>query len=181
MVSPYWSSCRRTIAIWLADLLHPEDHDSFLNKFLHAFEKKESYSGEFRILNKDGSYNWLFAKVPVRLHPDGSYAGHISSCIDITERKQAEEETKRFKFMADNASDPFILIREDGSFAYLNKLALEKWGYTEEEAKLIRVQDVDENYNAEVFNAVFSQSQKEDIPFLKPHINVKMVRIIPLV
>ncbi len=83
--------------------------------------------------------------------------------------------------MADNASDPFILIREDGSFAYLNKLALEKWGYTEEEAKLIRVQDVDENYNAEVFNAVFSQSQKEDIPFLKPHINVKMVRIIPLV
>lgn len=73
-----------------ADLLHPEDKEPFMNKFLTAFNNKESYDGEFRMLNKEGTYSCLYAKVQVRLHPDGSYAGHISSCIDITERKKNE-------------------------------------------------------------------------------------------
>ena len=60
--------------------------------------------------------------------------GVLHVAIDITTqveaRKKIEEskvELKRFKFMADNAQDPFLLIREDGSFAYLNKKALELW------------------------------------------------------
>ena len=43
------------------------------------------------------------------------------------------EELKLFKFMADMAVDSFILIREDGSFAYLNNVARKNWGYTEDE------------------------------------------------
>jgi len=147
-----------------ADLLHPEDRENFLEKFSQAFKTKESYNGEFRVLNRNGSYSWLYAKVPVRLHPDGSYAGHISSCIDITERKQAEEEIRRFKFMADNASEPFILIREDGSFEYLNKAAQESWGYTETEATQIRFPHVDILNTEASFKDFFTRAQKEQVP-----------------
>lgn len=77
-----------------ADLLHPDDREPFMQKFLTAFNNKESYEGEFRMKNKEGSYSWIYAKVAVRLNKDGSYAGHISSCIDITDRRRNETALK---------------------------------------------------------------------------------------
>jgi PAS domain S-box-containing protein len=74
-----------------ADLIHPDDRQPFLDIYLKAFEKKETFTGEFRILDKDGHYRWLWARGPARFRPDGSFAGYISSCIDITEHKQAAQ------------------------------------------------------------------------------------------
>lgn len=74
-----------------AELLHPEDRPHYLKQYQEAFTKRESFSGEFRIANKAGEYRWLLAKVPVRFRPDGSFAGYISSAVDITSRRQAEE------------------------------------------------------------------------------------------
>lgn len=74
-----------------ADLIHEEDRSNFVDLYLQSFEKRESWTGEFRMQNKEGEYRWLLAKGPVRFRPDGSFAGYISSSIDITERKQAEE------------------------------------------------------------------------------------------
>jgi len=75
---------------WL-DFIHDEDRQKFINNYLQAFEKREPWSGEFRILNKEGEYRWLLAQGPVRYRPDGSFAGYISSSVDITERKNAEK------------------------------------------------------------------------------------------
>ena len=75
---------------WL-DLVHPEDRDRYLNIYLDAFKERKPFTGEFRILNSYGEYRWLLAKGPVRFRQDGSFAGYISSCVDITERKQSEE------------------------------------------------------------------------------------------
>ncbi|MEO6404594.1 MAG: PAS domain-containing protein [Ferruginibacter sp.] len=85
----------------------------------------------------------------------------------VTVRKQIEakeQDLKLYKHMADNATEPFILMREDGTFAYLNDLALQRWGYTKEESENIRVPDVDPIYNDEVFKAAFAAAQKEKIP-----------------
>ncbi|MBC7827891.1 MAG: PAS domain S-box protein, partial [Chitinophagaceae bacterium] len=75
---------------WL-DLVHPEDRDRYANTYLNAFKKREPFIGEFRILNQDGDYRWLLAKGPPRFNPDGSFAGYISSSVDITDRKKAEK------------------------------------------------------------------------------------------
>ncbi len=79
-------------------------------------------------------------------------------------RARAEQEVAQFKYMADHASDPFILMREDGTFAYLNQLALDRWGYTADEARHIRVSYVDPIYNDDVFSAAFARAQREKIP-----------------
>jgi PAS domain S-box-containing protein len=149
------------------DLVHPDDRDHYVNIYLSAFEKRVPFTGEFRILDKNGQYRWLLAQGPPRFRTDGSFAGYISSCTDITERKQIEAESLRFKFIADHASDPFILMRKDASFAYLNKAAQKKWGYTEEEIKHIRVPDVDPIYHLELFNDAFAQAQKEPLPLFE--------------
>ncbi|KAB7730249.1 PAS domain S-box protein [Rudanella paleaurantiibacter] len=74
-----------------ADLVHPEDREGYLNTYLSAFRKREPFSGEFRLRTKAGDFRWLLAKGPVRFRPDGSFAGYISSCVDITENKLAEQ------------------------------------------------------------------------------------------
>ncbi|WP_428327991.1 PAS domain S-box protein [Mucilaginibacter sp.] len=74
-----------------AELIHPEDKDDWVNKYLTAHEKQESLTGEFRVLNYAGEYRWVLAKIPARFRSDGNFAGYISSCIDITDRKLSEE------------------------------------------------------------------------------------------
>nr|WP_262708039.1 PAS domain-containing sensor histidine kinase [Zeaxanthinibacter enoshimensis] len=83
-----------------------------------------------------------------------------------------EHSFELFKIIAENAIDPFILMREDGSFKYLNEAALEKWGYTEEEARTLKVPDVDTVFDLEGFRELFKEAQKNSIPlFETTHIN----------
>jgi PAS domain S-box-containing protein len=77
-----------------ADLIHADDRQGFVAIYLDAFEKREHWSGEFRVLNKEGGYNRLFAKGAPRFQPDGMFGGYISSCIDITEQVKALEKLK---------------------------------------------------------------------------------------
>lgn len=120
-----------------AELLHPDDKEPFMKKFLTAFEKKESYDGEFRILNKEGTYSWLYARVQARFHPDGSYAGHISSCIDITDRKSNEkalqESEANFRQLAEEMPQKIVNTDADGQVFYYNKNWIEYTGLTLDE------------------------------------------------
>jgi signal transduction histidine kinase len=45
----------------------------------------------YRLRRNDGEYRWIFDFGVPRFNPDGSFAGYIGSCIDMTERKMAEE------------------------------------------------------------------------------------------
>ena len=46
---------------------------------------------EYRLRRADGEYRWIVDQAAPRVAPDGSFAGFIGSCIDITERRQAVE------------------------------------------------------------------------------------------
>ncbi|HEY0057374.1 MAG TPA: PAS domain S-box protein [Pedobacter sp.] len=74
------------------DLMHPEDQERVMKIFMDAFEQKKSWEWEFRMPDKKGGYSWLLARGTPRFRADGSFAGYISSTVDITERKQIEEE-----------------------------------------------------------------------------------------
>ncbi len=141
-----------------------------------------------------------FAYSPIRKE-DGEVGGVLVTVVETTARKKMVEELKEsedryrikkeeleeafskiklFKFMVDNAGDPFILMREDGSFAYLNNIAQKKWGYTREELDNMRVPDVDPNFDIDKFKALFSQVQTDTVsPFESLHKN-KEGKIYPV-
>jgi two-component system sensor histidine kinase VicK len=79
-----------------AGLIHPDDMERCIDTYLTAFNKRVSLNGEFRILSKTGDYRWLLAKIPARFRPDGSFAGYISSCTDITDLKNEEQRKNDF-------------------------------------------------------------------------------------
>jgi PAS domain S-box-containing protein len=71
--------------------LHPDDVRSNLQTYTEAFDRRESFELHYRLRRHDGEYRWVLDKGVPRFNPDGSFAGYIGSCIDITERKLAEE------------------------------------------------------------------------------------------
>lgn len=68
-----------------------EDAKMCHEAFIRAFDRREPFEMEFRLRRHDGEYRWVFNLGVPRFNIDGSFAGYIGSCIDVTERKLAEE------------------------------------------------------------------------------------------
>jgi PAS domain S-box-containing protein len=71
--------------------LHNEDLKRCLETYSQAFEQRQSFEMEYRIRRNDGEYRWILDTGVPRFNSDGTIAGYIGSCLDITDRKLAEE------------------------------------------------------------------------------------------
>ncbi len=71
--------------------LHPEDVEDCLKTYTEAFDRREPFKKYYRLRRHDGEYRWVFDTGVPRYNPDGSFAGYIGSCLDVTEQKLAEE------------------------------------------------------------------------------------------
>jgi len=75
---------------WLKGV-HPDDSEVCIQTYTKAFDLRKSFEMQYRLRRHDGQYRWLLDLGVPRFNADGSFAGYIGSCIDITERKQVEE------------------------------------------------------------------------------------------
>jgi PAS domain S-box-containing protein len=74
-----------------AEGVHPDELDRCLGTYSEAFDRRERFRMEYRLRRHDGVYRWLSDIGVPRFNADHSFAGFIGSCIDITERKLAEQ------------------------------------------------------------------------------------------
>ena len=70
--------------------IHNEDRRGCLEIYSQAFDQRKSFVMEYRIRRHDGEYRWILDTGVPRFNQDGSFAGYIGSCLDITDRKLAE-------------------------------------------------------------------------------------------
>lgn len=76
---------------WI-DRIHPEDKQRCQYAYQFALNKKTGFQIEYRLLRFDHEYRWLFNNIVPRYEINtGKFAGLIGSCIDITQRKKAEQ------------------------------------------------------------------------------------------
>ncbi|NID11775.1 PAS domain-containing protein [Fibrivirga algicola] len=94
------------------DLVHPDDREGYVNIYLEAFRVHGPFAGEFRVLDAQGDYRWLLANGVARFQADGTFAGYISSCIDITSRKKSENEQAEARLVLERAFEQARLSKE---------------------------------------------------------------------
>ncbi|GFZ96521.1 PAS domain-containing protein [Okeania sp. KiyG1] len=76
---------------WLEGI-HPEDVQYYLENYRVNFYTHQSFSIEYRLRREDGEYRWILNQGVPRFNLNGKFAGYIGSCIDISDRKKAEEQ-----------------------------------------------------------------------------------------
>jgi PAS domain S-box-containing protein len=74
-----------------AEGIHSDDIDTCVKTYAEAFDKREQFDMQYRLRRHDGEYRWIFDIGVPRFNQDGSFAGYIGSCLDVTERIRAEE------------------------------------------------------------------------------------------
>ena len=78
---------------WLQDI-HPDDlpHVREVVRVSHA--ARQPYEVEYRVRRHDGEYRWIADRCVLRHAANGDVLGYAGMAIDITERKQAEENAR---------------------------------------------------------------------------------------
>jgi diguanylate cyclase (GGDEF)-like protein/PAS domain S-box-containing protein len=75
---------------WIINV-HAEDRQNCQNTYRHALQNREYFALEYRFLNYQGQYSWIFTTGVPRFDEKGQFAGFVCSGIDISKRKKAEE------------------------------------------------------------------------------------------
>nr|MBI3613413.1 PAS domain-containing protein [Nitrospirota bacterium] len=74
-----------------AEGVHPDDLERCVTTYQEAFSARRLFEMEYRLRRHDGEYRWIM-DVGRPFHDlDGTFAGYIGSCYDVTERRRAEE------------------------------------------------------------------------------------------
>lgn len=71
--------------------IHPDDRRKWMEMSGQALCTREPFRLEYRIQRRDGEYRWLMDTAMPRYGSDGAFHGFLGGCVDITERKGAEQ------------------------------------------------------------------------------------------
>jgi len=71
--------------------VHKEDLKGCMKTYSEAFGDRQSFEMEYRLRRNDGEYRWILDIGVPRFNSDGNFAGFVGSCLDITDRKLADE------------------------------------------------------------------------------------------
>lgn len=91
--------------------VHPEDLERCLGIYSSSFDQREVYSMDYRLRRHDGVHRWVLETGIPRFADDGSFLGYIGTCLDITDRKELEDqlaEHTRLLRLSDRRREDFL-------------------------------------------------------------------------
>ncbi len=139
--SPRWKSMigygegelEETFDTFMA-LLHDADRqivrkrlDSYLNREIDTFEC------EFRMICRDGSFEWILARGKALFGPDGRPYRMAGSHTDITARKRNTEELNKLSNAVNFSPVLVVITNSNGIVEYVNPQYSETTGYAPDE------------------------------------------------
>jgi PAS domain S-box-containing protein len=98
-------------------VLHPDDVDRVRSAYQAAIQACGELEIEYRLRRYDGEYRWVFDRAAPRFLPDGAFAGLTGVATDVTDRKRADEERRRFFTLS---LDMLCIVGFDGFLRTVN-------------------------------------------------------------
>ena len=74
-----------------AEGVHSDDFERCLAHYLEHFQRREAFEMEYRLRRGDGAYRWIFDRGVPFTDDTGAFAGFIGSCVDVDERRKAQD------------------------------------------------------------------------------------------
>lgn len=74
--------------------VHPDDLERCFNIYVSNFDQRLPFEMEYRLKRYDGVYRWIFDRGVPYTDDQGEFLGYIGSCVDVTERIEADERSR---------------------------------------------------------------------------------------
>jgi two-component system sensor kinase FixL len=104
--------------------LHPQDRELMVQAVENSLRTGEEYESEYRAVLPDGQVRWIAGRGQVEFNGDGQPARMRGVAVDITKRKQAEEQAARHRNEMAHLARVFTLGELSGSLAHELSLPL---------------------------------------------------------
>jgi PAS domain S-box-containing protein len=78
-----------------AEGVHPEDLGRCVSFYRDHFARREPFEMEYRLRRHDGAWRWVLDRGTPTHAADGTFLGYIGSCIDVSDRVEAQEALAR--------------------------------------------------------------------------------------
>ncbi len=131
---------------WI-NIIHRDDKPFCIENFSKGLISKEAFTLEFRIMDKNKDYRWVFNSCIPQFDREGNFTGIIGFLFDIQDKKQLEEKYKnssrRYGYLFDNNPHPMLVYDlQDLRIIEVNKAALFQYGYSMEEMLNLTLKDL---------------------------------------
>ena len=80
-----------------ADGVHPEDLDRCFDTYTEAFDARKPFVMQYRLRRNDGDYRWISDNGVPRYDANGTFAGYIGSCVDVTDLLRQQKALDEFE------------------------------------------------------------------------------------
>ena len=107
--------------------LHPEDREPTRQALRRALQEGSDYSTEYRVIPPNGRPRWIAASGRVEKSPSDGAVRMLGVCMDITERKQAQEQ---FRLVVEASPSGVVLVDGQGRVVLVNAETERLFGYT---------------------------------------------------
>lgn len=121
---------------WL-EVVHADDRGPVKELWRDAYSSHESFNAEYRLRRQDGTYRFVLDRGTPRFRSDGRFLGFAGSCIDITERRRAEEQLqlseRYYRELIEGTDNLVTQIDAEGRLSFINPVCREVYGLEPEE------------------------------------------------
>ncbi|WP_242038102.1 PAS domain S-box protein [Tolypothrix sp. FACHB-123] len=127
-------------------LIYPDDRQLVAREFSQAIATQTDYAVEYRVMWQDGSIHWLGEKGKGVYDESGQLLRMLGVLMDISERKQAEENLRaseeRFRNTFEQAAVGMSHVSLAGKFIRVNQRFCEIIGYQAAELENLTFQEI---------------------------------------
>lgn len=126
-----------------SSIIYPDDLENVVSGVAeYASRSVDRFNLEYRIVTREGAVRWVEERTVAKRDKEGELVCYQGIVIDITDRKQAEQELLLAKFCIDTAGIGIFHTDEHQIFN-ANDYACKSLGYTVDELRTMPISDID--------------------------------------